>query len=954
MNDHVPENLYTGELISYPGPWSFEIGRSSLILVRDSELETLANDPDAVLDLSLTFDKREESLRQVCERAQAAGQRTLVLSFDHFFKQYRPGQDEPRRLMPDMDEYIGHIANISQFAQGYGLGLELSLLSPLEIGKAYANATGESGVWMHYRKGLRDPATGAFSVQLWRQKQWVNNKGPIAIADAGVRVFAFREQRVGNTPYRIVDPSWIVEITAGIEVEEYENTNADRGDYKATRIRVSGAGGPEGLDRVIVVQQYSTPEMDYFSEKALPYLTELVDRYADAGVKLNALYADEMHIQQDWGYFNHHDNGEFAMRYVSPGLADQFAEAYGDEFRDFAKYMLYFAYGQEGHANDLSAKRGIQHVFGASPEDIRRTALFRSRYYKLLQDGVVDLFVAARRHAEKRMGHLLDARAHATWAESPTIDQWDVGNDHSPRNRYEYTSNFVWSNTVHQAAAACHDYFRWGDFLTGGGNDHAEGGWIDRDYMALALACSTGTINDLPFSYAAAWGMPRAIGHRRHALAITYGTATGFYAAVQEMQHRDVDVLMLYPLDLVAVEERFGSWMNQYGYANQITQAKLVELGTVRDGAIELAGRRFATLVATFEPFPSEALLAMMKDLAESGGRAVWSGPPPVLTADGRDALTPWMELFGVAYEPGQDEGLLAPGRIVAFEGTLADVAPQTILTDFLVDRIYAVAPNEGTETVARAKDFIIGTFRALASGGSATFLGYRPRDDQSQSLGYDVRNWFEVLSATGAYPGDDNTERLSRVGDLLACRFPNGTISVCNHLRELAEGWPGGFARDAEEDAKYIEEHPLDPTDLALEGVKLDGHTIDYHGDYILAVRPDDAGNIIAFAGHWADRITIDGRETIFADKPMQTICWAPVAEARRVDDGAIMQIKANGEGTARIPAPGLPESVKLFAEGPTPGSRGEEISFTREGDTLVIPGPQKTGMRWIYVVPD
>jgi hypothetical protein len=411
---------------------------------------------------------------------------------------------------------------------------------------------------------------------------------------------------------------------------------------------------------------------------------------------------------------------------------------------------------------------------------------------------------------------------------------------------------------------------------------------------------------------------------------------------------------MLYPLDLVAVEERFGSWMNQYGYANQITQAKLVELGTVRDGAIELAGRRFATLVATFEPFPSEALLAMMKDLAESGGRAVWSGPPPVLTADGRDALTPWMELFGVAYEPGQDEGLLAPGRIVAFEGTLADVAPQTILTDFLVDRIYAVAPNEGTETVARAKDFIIGTFRALASGGSATFLGYRPRDDQSQSLGYDVRNWFEVLSATGAYPGDDNTERLSRVGDLLACRFPNGTISVCNHLRELAEGWPGGFARDAEEDAKYIEEHPLDPTDLALEGVKLDGHTIDYHGDYILAVRPDDAGNIIAFAGHWADRITIDGRETIFADKPMQTICWAPVAEARRVDDGAIMQIKANGEGTARIPAPGLPESVKLFAEGPTPGSRGEEISFTREGDTLVIPGPQKTGMRWIYVVPD
>ena len=171
MADHVPENVYRGELIAYPGPWAFEIGRQGIILTRDSELETFAGDPDAVLDLSLTFDKREESLRQICERGQAAGQRTLMLAFDHFFKQYRPGQDEPRRLMPDMDEYIEHIATIGKFAEGYGLGLELSLLSPLEIGPAYANATGESGLWMHYRKGLRDPETGTFSVQLWRQEQ---------------------------------------------------------------------------------------------------------------------------------------------------------------------------------------------------------------------------------------------------------------------------------------------------------------------------------------------------------------------------------------------------------------------------------------------------------------------------------------------------------------------------------------------------------------------------------------------------------------------------------------------------------------------------------------------------------------------------------------------------------------------------------------------------------------
>ena len=59
--------------------------------------------------------------------------------------------------MPDTDEYISKVAAISRFAAGYGLGLELSLLTPLELGKGYTARTGESGVWMHYREGLRDP-----------------------------------------------------------------------------------------------------------------------------------------------------------------------------------------------------------------------------------------------------------------------------------------------------------------------------------------------------------------------------------------------------------------------------------------------------------------------------------------------------------------------------------------------------------------------------------------------------------------------------------------------------------------------------------------------------------------------------------------------------------------------------------------------------------------------------
>src|SRR6185503_13110473 len=143
MTDDVPELVYRGDLLTFPGPWAFQIRREAVILVTDEDLEALT-DPDRQIDLTLTYDKRVESLRQICERAKQNGRRTLIISFDHFFAQYRPGQQgKPRRLLPDMDQYIEKIAKISRFAAEYGVGLELSLLSPLEIGKAYAARTGE-------------------------------------------------------------------------------------------------------------------------------------------------------------------------------------------------------------------------------------------------------------------------------------------------------------------------------------------------------------------------------------------------------------------------------------------------------------------------------------------------------------------------------------------------------------------------------------------------------------------------------------------------------------------------------------------------------------------------------------------------------------------------------------------------------------------------------------------
>jgi hypothetical protein len=958
----VPEQLYTGQVVSYPGPWSLGLPKQGIILVSDSELETLASDPDKVIDLSLTPEpKNLSSLRQICEAGKRQGARTLIVAFDHFFQQYRPGQNHVRALMPDMDAYIEKIAKIGKFAEQYGLGLELSLLTPLEIGRAYREATGETGIWMQYRKGLRDPESGTFSVELWRQNRWVNNKGPFDLEDGGVRVFAFRERAISGTPYRVVPEDSIVDITKNVQVEVLEGIQAER--FPAQRIRVHGSGKIEqkGLNRVLVVQSYLTPEMDYFSDKALPYLKQLIDRYAATNIKLNALYSDEPHLMGDWSYHSHHEHGQFAMRYISPGLAEKFSRRFGENYRDLAKYLIYFVYGQEDFAIDLTATQGVMHVFGSKPEDIRRTALFRAHYYRFLQDEVTDLLVQAKRHAETRMGHRLEARAHATWAESPTCDYWiPFAGKRGESSKYEYTSDFLWSNTVQQSAVACSDYFRWGDFLTGNGNDHAEGGFLDRNYTGLTLACSTGILNEIPYSYGAHWGMPGAIANRRTSLAATFGTAASHYGEVQDMQHRDVDVLMLYPIDLVAVEERFGSWMTQYSYTNYVTQAKLLERGKVVNGAIEMAGRRFTTLATTFEPFPSQRLLDLMRQLVEQGGRVVWSGPPPVLTDEGTDALAPWSAIFGVQYRPGPNEGLPAPGCQIVFSGPLQSVPPQIILTHELVDRIYPVTVADATQPVARVRDEVVGTQRSYPNGGLALFLGFRPRDNQSCSLGYDIRTWFDVLNAVGAYPPsgkfqgtNDNTEYVSRTGDYLACRFPNGCVTIARHLRTLEEDWPGGFARNAEADKAYESSHEI-PTDaLKLEDFKVNGLALNYDGNGAVALRLDQEGSLIAFAGSNCKQVSINGKATVFSDNPLGMIMYAPIAANRRVPGGAIGEIVIHGAGDVRIPSKGLPEKVQLFFEEGILGSKGAEVPIKREAQSLIISVTPAVSGRRLWVIP-
>jgi hypothetical protein len=208
----------------------------------------------------------------------------------------------------------------------------------------------------------------------------------VAVEDAGVRAFAFREKAVAGIPYRAVDPADIVELKEGTGIERLENVTVQQGEFRAVRIRLDGRGtiAREDLDHVLVVQLYRTPEMDYFSPRALPFLTGLVDRYAAAGIHLNALYSDEMHIQQDWGYFNHLDHGEFAMRYVSPGLTRAFAARYGAEYADFIKYLAYFVHGQEDFTNDQALRRAQD---GTAPRSACPCDVGREPYHQILANG---------------------------------------------------------------------------------------------------------------------------------------------------------------------------------------------------------------------------------------------------------------------------------------------------------------------------------------------------------------------------------------------------------------------------------------------------------------------------------------------------------------------------------------------------------------------------------------
>jgi hypothetical protein len=921
---------------------------TTIILTSDQQLNDLL-DPDKEIELSTGHTKRFASLREICEYAQKKGDHTLTIAFDEFFRQYREHAATERKLTPDMDEYVDKIKVIADFASGYGLGMGLSLLSPLELGPAFKNQTGENGTWLHYKVGLRDSQTGKFHVPLWQQLTWSNNKGNFSLKLKDYKAYAFKEKHLANTPYKAVDRNDILPLKQ-IEFDEWTVGEKKSSSYswdvspdgakqqeRSKRVAVYSNGSEElkGYDRVLVLLEYEVPEMEYFSPEALPFLKNLLKKYNDKGIKVEHFYSDEMHIQQDWIYFDHHDNGQLSLRYYSPAMGESYQEKYGVPFHE--KDILFFAFGPNIGSRSARASQNVQYVFGESSEDIHKTFLFRDRYYKLLNNRVVDLFKDAKQYASELFGvDDFGTFGHSSWAESPTIDLWNTGDLEEYAYKYEYTPNFIWGNTVHQAAAACYDYFKWGEYLEPTRNDFAECGWNDRNYYGAAMSASIGVLNRIPKSYPAFWGMPEKVKERKGAINDAFGGRTRSMAmqGITGGVHRDVDVLILYPMNLVAAEERFGSWVTQYGYANFITAEKLLELGSVNEkGEVCVKDKKYTTIVALFEPLPQKGILEMMQTLANKGGKSIWFGPPPVIDGSGERCLEKWQEIFGINYNSNNLQGEIAAGKRIDFKNKLKDTPSQYILTDFVIDRIYPVEPAEDTEKLAFCdNNLLVGT-----ANKNAYFFGFRPRDDQSASLGYETRTLFEILdrigvyNPTGVFPGfNDNTEHVSRTTDYLATRFPNGATAIVRHYRKHRESWDGGFSRNDEEDAKALEENPLPTDEIEINNFKVNGHNITYKGRLNMAFSMNGENGLTGFEGHNCKQVTIDGKTYKFSDSPLQKFAFSPSPDEKENE----MLIYVQGESKVTIPIPESIASRKIKLT----NAQGKKVSFKNSGNEIQI----------------
>lgn len=887
----------------------FRLGdrHTTLILTDEKQLARIADYPDLPLydDEERGFSGEKKgiyppgtTLNSFMKDAYERGCTRVEVSYDFFFG------GSKRENYPDDELTMRAYKVICERAKKYGMTFGASALSPLDVGGGYAKRHDDIGyTWQMEECAVEN---GEYRITCRRQRQWYNNKGPIQLKLNRVMAVAFDETVAMNGRDYVVAPESVVDISETARYEDVADSTVLTGSgYSYNLINVFGKTDTD-KKRVLILIEYATPEQDYFTPDAIDFVRNLMDRYNEMGVQFKGFYSDEMHIQFDWDLEEHFGPTEIKTRYVTDSLIREYAKRYGSEYLDFVKYMVYFAYTRH---EDGSFRN---HLMADGKEGVYKTVLFRKRYFEMLSRRIVDLAVEGKEYAESLFGSPIMTVAHATWQESPTCDHFSDDFAFSQANRrevcrYDYDKPYVWSSTIRENMSACGDYFRWNEFLTGSGTDHPEGGNTDRNYYAQAFAASLGTLNKFEHAYCASWGSPKPVIDRFTAVGNTYGTAysLGDHTLVQNMRTRLSDVLILYPTELNYAEERFGSWMVQYGYCDYITEEKLLQHATpTDDGYLHVNGKKYRAVVALFEPFADEVTLAMLVKFACAGGKVIWAGPAALRSEDGKDLTGVFSEAFGIKNVTSLGEGLKMADKLVSFEGALKGIEPMEIRTDLLPDYVYPIEVSD-----AEAAAFIDGkpVGAVVRRGlGVMCYLGFRPRDDQSVSTGKDVSTLFDVLCALGAY-GEDSLEKRSRPESsrYLMNVFENGAIAVANHYRTFQEDWYGSFFRDEEEDKRLLEGRELPPYDIELDNEVILGKTVSYKGAGCVTFNTDKDGNLVGFAGEDTRGITVDGREfTLYSENAK--IMFAVMHPSRIPEElSSVMVLRADRPGVFTVPAP-------------------------------------------------
>ena len=298
--------------------------------------------------------------------------------------------------------------------------------------------------------------------------------------------------------------------------------------------------------------------------------------------------------------------------------------------------------------------------------------------------------------------------------------------------------------------------------------------------------------------------------------------------------------------------------------------------------------------------------LDVLNEFVHRGGKVIWTSIYPILSEDNVNVLNEWMELFGIVSLKPAFKGLPLKDAHINFEGMLKGIKSMEVITDMLPDLVYPALPLAGSEVVARSGDNILGIARKYAGGGLALYTGFRPRDDQSCSMGEDVDTLFRILLTTEAYE-KDCPEALSRPTEspYIINKFPNGAVSLTNHYRTFAEAWSGSFFRNDKEDEEFLRGCVLPSIDIELKDYMILGHEITYSGIDVLTYNIDKNGDLLGFAGNETRGITIDGKEYRFAEEPVNLV-FTIMPEKHMVDSiKALYMVRINKPVKVRLPLP-------------------------------------------------